>query len=236
MLGAQGWVSGLTSAFPQESVALVAAFERGDMKRRCASIAGSCPCCTSTPSMTWSSRSSSPSRSWAAVRNACACPRLPLEGAAPRRGDRHGREGRRHRRPEPARPTPPSHMRPHLLLHRRPHGGQSGSPGRGRRAAAARRVDERPAHRLPRPLRLDPHRPDVRAARPRHDVGRVPLSAHAARCRRRHPVHRDQRLPADVRPRHDRHGHLRPGERPDHPAHARQAAGGSAGRRHRHRI
>jgi len=30
MLGASGWVSGLTSAFPQESVALVAAFERGD--------------------------------------------------------------------------------------------------------------------------------------------------------------------------------------------------------------
>ena len=30
MLGAKGWVSGLTSAFPQESVALVAAAERGD--------------------------------------------------------------------------------------------------------------------------------------------------------------------------------------------------------------
>ncbi len=32
MLGARGWVSGLTSAFPQESVALVAAFERGDFE------------------------------------------------------------------------------------------------------------------------------------------------------------------------------------------------------------
>lgn len=31
MLGAKGWVSGLTSAFPAESVELVAAFERGDM-------------------------------------------------------------------------------------------------------------------------------------------------------------------------------------------------------------
>jgi 1-pyrroline-4-hydroxy-2-carboxylate deaminase len=31
MLGAAGWVSGLTSAFPKESVALVAAFERGDL-------------------------------------------------------------------------------------------------------------------------------------------------------------------------------------------------------------
>ena len=29
-LGAQGWVSGLTNAFPKESVELVAAFKRGD--------------------------------------------------------------------------------------------------------------------------------------------------------------------------------------------------------------
>jgi 4-hydroxy-tetrahydrodipicolinate synthase len=32
LMGARGWVSGLTSAFPQESVALVAAFERGDLE------------------------------------------------------------------------------------------------------------------------------------------------------------------------------------------------------------
>lgn len=32
MLGAHGWVSGLTSAFPQESVALVKAFDEGDME------------------------------------------------------------------------------------------------------------------------------------------------------------------------------------------------------------
>lgn len=32
MLGATGWVSGLTSAFPRESVALVAAVERGDFE------------------------------------------------------------------------------------------------------------------------------------------------------------------------------------------------------------
>ena len=32
-LGAQGWVSGLTNAFPKESVELVAAFERGDHAR-----------------------------------------------------------------------------------------------------------------------------------------------------------------------------------------------------------
>ena len=32
ILGARGWISGLTSAFPQESVALVAAFDRGDLE------------------------------------------------------------------------------------------------------------------------------------------------------------------------------------------------------------
>ena len=32
LLGAQGWISGLTSAFPQESVALVAAVDRGDLE------------------------------------------------------------------------------------------------------------------------------------------------------------------------------------------------------------
>lgn len=32
-LGASGWVSGLTNAFPKESVELVAAFERGDFER-----------------------------------------------------------------------------------------------------------------------------------------------------------------------------------------------------------
>lgn len=31
ILGAKGWISGLTSAFPEESVELVAAFERGDL-------------------------------------------------------------------------------------------------------------------------------------------------------------------------------------------------------------
>ena len=32
LLGARGWVSGLTSAFPQESVGLVAAIQRGDLE------------------------------------------------------------------------------------------------------------------------------------------------------------------------------------------------------------
>ena len=64
---------------------------------------------------------------------------------------------------------------------------------------------ERRAHFLAE-YRLDPHRADVRAARPRRDVGLDPLSADARRLRHRHPVHRDLRLPADVRPRHHRHG------------------------------
>ncbi len=32
VLGARGWVSGLTNAFPKESLALYAAFERGDLR------------------------------------------------------------------------------------------------------------------------------------------------------------------------------------------------------------
>ena len=67
---AQGWVSGLTNAFPSRSswlrhstVAIT--------PRRWKSIAGSCRSSISTPSMTSSSRSSWPSRSWAVVRNAC---------------------------------------------------------------------------------------------------------------------------------------------------------------------
>ena len=75
---------------------------------------------------------------------------------------------------------------------------------------------ERRQHFLSR-ARLDPHRADVRAARPRHDVGLDPLSADARRLRRRDPLHRDLGLPADVRPRHHRHGDDRARERA-HPA------------------
>ena len=71
---------------------------------------------------------------------------------------------------------------------------------------------ERRQHFLSR-VRLDPHRADVRAARPRHDVGLDPLPADARRLRRRHPLHRDLGLPADVRPRHHRHGDDRARER-----------------------
>ena len=47
---------------------------------------------------------------------------------------------------------------------------------------------------------------DVRAPRPRRHVGLDPLSPDHTRWGRLHPFHRDVRLPADVRPRHDRHG------------------------------
>ena len=42
-----------------------------------------------------------------------------------------------------------------------------------------------------------------------HDVmsGSILYEPHARGCRRRAHLHRDQRLPADVRPRHHRHGH-----------------------------
>jgi 1-pyrroline-4-hydroxy-2-carboxylate deaminase len=55
LLGASGWVSGLTSAFPRESVALMRAAERGDWVEA------------------WCNQSSWRSRSWVAARSECAC-------------------------------------------------------------------------------------------------------------------------------------------------------------------
>ena len=92
------------------------------------------------------------------------------------------------------------------------------------------------ARPLPARVRLDPHRPDVRAARPRHDVGLDPLSADPAGLRRGGALHRDLRLPADVRPRHHRHRHHGHRERPHHPARAGQARHRHAGRQGRDRL
>ena len=86
------------------------------------------------------------------------------------------------------------------------------------------------ARAFPRRVRLDPHRPDVRAARPRHDVGRDPLPADPAGLRHRLPVHRDLRLPAHVRPRHHRHGDHGAGARAGDAARAGPAAHRHAGR------
>ena len=82
--------------------------------------------------------------------------------------------------------------RPYLLLHRRPYLRQSGP----RWCPAARpllkgaTMSERRQHFL---AEYDWIRTgaDVRAARPRRDVGLDPLSADPRRLRRRHPVHRD---------------------------------------------
>ena len=68
---------------------------RGDLDdARARSIAGSCRCCTSMPSTIWSSRSSSPNRSWAAARERVRPPRYASDRRAPRRSHRDGREGR----------------------------------------------------------------------------------------------------------------------------------------------
>ena len=67
MLGAAGWVSGLTNAFPPNPSRCGTPSSAATIRRRSRSTAGSCRCCTSTPSTTWCRPSSSPSRSWAAA-------------------------------------------------------------------------------------------------------------------------------------------------------------------------
>jgi 4-hydroxy-tetrahydrodipicolinate synthase len=59
LLGASGWVSGLTNAFPEASAELFAA--------------GSCRFSVGIPITTLCSRLSLPNRSWGAARSACAC-------------------------------------------------------------------------------------------------------------------------------------------------------------------
>ncbi|MGH1558630.1 hypothetical protein ACRAWD_14970 [Caulobacter segnis] len=104
----------------------------------------------------------------------------------------------------------------------------------------ARRYDERPTPGLPRPLRLDPYRRPrcSGAARPRHDV-------RAASSIRRHRLTLPTPASCSSRPRGclPMCGHgtigivtLRAGAGPGHPARAGQAAAGSAGRGHRHRL
>ena len=121
-------------------------------------------------------------------------------------------------------------QRAHLLLHRRPYLRQSGAAGRGRRAAAERRHHERAAPGFSGAPGLDPHRADVRAARPRHHVGRDPLPALPRRLRHRHPLYRGHGMPADVRSRHDRLGDLRARAGPRQPAKRRHAPARHAGR------
>ena len=69
-----------------------------------------------------------------------------------------------------------------------------------------------------------------------HDMmsGSILYPADAGRLRRRHPLHRDQRLPADVRPRHHRHGHRGRSSAgwctPKHGGHAEARCAGRRGR------
>ena len=96
---------------------------------------------------------------------------------------------------------------PHLLLHRRPHLRQSGAAGRRRRPAARRRDDERgAASAFPGRVRLDPHR---LMFEPRgHDVmsGSILYPPTREDCDIAILFIETIGLPADVRPRHHRHG------------------------------
>jgi dihydrodipicolinate synthase/N-acetylneuraminate lyase len=86
LLGARGWVSGLTSAFPRESVAMVAAALRGDWTEARRIYRWSCRCCTWMPTMTWCSPSSWPNSSWAAARARTHAATASRGRAARRRG------------------------------------------------------------------------------------------------------------------------------------------------------
>ena len=80
-------------------------------------------------------------------------------------------------------------------------------------------------------LRLDPHGADVRAARPRRDVGLDPLPADARRIATSAILFIEvSRLPADVRPRHHRHGDDGDRERAGDAARAGRARARRAGR------
>ena len=72
-LGAKGWVSGLTNAFPGRiAAALRSVAHAATSTVRAAFTAGSCRCCTWTRSTTSFNRSSLRSRSWAAAASGCA--------------------------------------------------------------------------------------------------------------------------------------------------------------------
>ena len=87
MLGARGWVSGLTNAFPRESVALFAAGAARRLGRSAAIYRWFMPLLHLDADPTiWSSPSSSPSRSWDAARSWCAC--RACAWRAPARGRR----------------------------------------------------------------------------------------------------------------------------------------------------
>ena len=80
MLGAAGWVSGMSNAFPQEGETLFRLARRPAVtQRRARSMNGSCRCCISMPAPISCSASSSASRSWGAAPTLTRPPRLALE-------------------------------------------------------------------------------------------------------------------------------------------------------------
>ena len=62
LFGAVGWVSGLVNSFPRRGRAAVRARQAGRIEEARDSIAGSCRCCISMCTRSWSSTSSSPTR------------------------------------------------------------------------------------------------------------------------------------------------------------------------------
>ena len=86
MLGCVGWISGLVDAFPRENRLMWDAAEAGDWKTRPSiSIAGTCPCCTSTHTRNSSSISNSPVPKWATEPETVRAPAHAAGGRAARR-------------------------------------------------------------------------------------------------------------------------------------------------------
>ena len=120
------------------------------------------------------------------------------------------------RRAAPACTAPPAQHRAapaqQLRRGRLAHGGDAHPRDHGRRGPAARRDDAR-AQALVRARARRPAAPaHARATRPRRDVGRHPPAADAPRRRLGRALHRGLRLPAHVRPRHDRRRHRARGD------------------------
>ena len=78
-VGAEGWVSGMSNAFPKEGETLFRLAKRSVSTKRSRCIAGSCRCCTSTHAPT-SCSASSCAKSWSAAAAITRPPRLALQG------------------------------------------------------------------------------------------------------------------------------------------------------------
>ncbi len=70
-VGAQGWISGMSNAFPREGKPCSGWRRKNAMRKHWRCTAGSCRCCTSMPALTWCSASS-----FASSESAAAAPSL----------------------------------------------------------------------------------------------------------------------------------------------------------------